>query len=86
MNGRTYKAMQAAGASNAAIQARVKLFLTRIPEELYDFGKDPDGLNNLAKSPEYRKQLLQFRKEMTDWMIKQNDPEQKKYQSFLKGK
>jgi N-sulfoglucosamine sulfohydrolase len=86
MGGRTFKAMKAAGASDAAIQARVQFFMKRVPEELYDFAKDPDGLNNLAKNPEYRTQLLQFRKEMNDWMTKENDPERAKYQSVLKGK
>ena len=86
MAGRTFKAMQAAAISDAAIQARVQHFLKRIPEELYDFAKDPDGLKNLATKPEHRAQLLQFRKEMTAWMIKQNDPEQAKYQSSLKAK
>jgi len=86
MAGRTFKAMKQAGASDAAIQARVQLFLKRVPEELYDFAKDPDGLHNLAENPEYHTQLLKFRKEMSAWMKKEDDPEQEKYLSFLVGK
>ena len=46
--GRTMKAMREAAQTSSRIADRVNLFLYRVPEELYDFERDPDGLNNLA--------------------------------------
>ena len=46
--GRTMKAMRATAADNPAVAKRVKLFLYREPQELYDYKADPDALGNLA--------------------------------------
>lgn len=48
MSGRSFKAMQEAAKTDPAIAARVKHYLFRWPEELYDYRKDPDALNNLV--------------------------------------
>ena len=40
--------MQRAGKKDPAIAERVRLFLQRTPEELFDYQSDPDALKNLA--------------------------------------
>jgi len=68
--GRTFKAMQADPGS----AARVKLFLYRVWEELYDFENDPDALVNLADDPRYRTELERLRGELEAWMVEHGDP------------
>lgn len=45
------------GADGGEIAARVELFEHRVLEEFYDFGKDPDGLNNLIDSPDHQEEI-----------------------------
>ena len=46
MTGRTFPAMQAAAATDSAVAARVRHFVYRTREELYDYARDPDALHN----------------------------------------
>ncbi len=71
--GRTFAAMQAA-ADDERIAARVKLFLNRVPEELYHFGNDPDALENLIDSPAHRDALQDLLTRLEDWLAATNDP------------
>ncbi len=73
-NGRTMKAMVAAGQNDKAIQARVDLFLKRVPEELYDYEKDPDALNNLIDDPNYKAELDRLRARLLKHMNGVRDP------------
>ncbi len=47
-----------------------KIFFSehRPDEELYDLDNDPDEINNLAKDPEYKKQLVRHRKMLAQWI------------------
>ena len=72
--GRTMKAMEAAAGSDAAVAARVELFLKRVPEELYDLEKDPDALKNLAGDPAHRETLEAMRRDLEAWMERTGDP------------
>jgi N-sulfoglucosamine sulfohydrolase len=49
-------------------------FGKRPAEELFDLSNDPDCLNNLAGKPEFKKPLAALRKQLTEELIKQNDP------------
>jgi arylsulfatase A-like enzyme len=49
-------------------------FGKRLAEELFDLSNDPDCLNNLAENPKYKKNLAALRKQLTEELIKQNDP------------
>lgn len=80
MNGRTFRAMRAAGQTNPAIAARVKLFQYRVKEELYDYEKDPAALKNLIDDPKYAKQLAAFRRKMRAKMRAVNDPALKTFE------
>jgi N-sulfoglucosamine sulfohydrolase len=72
--GRTMKAMVAAAKDDPAVAARVKLFLYRVPQELYDWRKDPDALHNLADDPAFAKDLKRLRGEMRQKMKELSDP------------
>lgn len=74
MSGLTYKAMQAAGATDAAIAGRVRMFDLRAPEELYDLRKDPDGLNNLIADPRYGAAAAAMRRLAAARMTATRDP------------
>ncbi len=73
-SGRTFRAMQAAAATDAGIAARVALFRHRVVEEFYDFERDPDALHNLADDPAYRGELDRLRGELEAWMVRTGDP------------
>jgi N-sulfoglucosamine sulfohydrolase len=73
--GLTFRAMKRAGMDDPAIAARVKLFQFRVKEELYDFEKDPNSLNNLADDPHFAKVLARMRGEMLEVLERIGDPE-----------
>jgi N-sulfoglucosamine sulfohydrolase len=73
-SGLTMNAMRAAAASDEKIAARVKHFLYRTPEELYDYSADPDARHNLAGDPKYAGQLAKYRKMMAAHMESTGDP------------
>ena len=66
--------MKKAGATDEAIAARVLFFNHRVIEELYDYEKDPDALNNLIDNPEYADVVERMRREMADHMEQSGDP------------
>lgn len=72
--GMTMKAMEAAAESNDAIAERVKLYRYRVLEELYNFKKDPNCLQNLIDDPEYQSIRKKFSFHMATYMKETNDP------------
>ncbi len=79
--GRSFIAMQAAAAEDAAIAARVELFLHRVPEELYDFAADPDALVNRIADPACVVERVRLQEAMEAWMEKTNDPALKAFRN-----
>jgi N-sulfoglucosamine sulfohydrolase len=73
-SGLTFKAMQAAGEKDAKIAERVKFFLYRTREELYDMEADPIELHNLAADEKYKSELDKMRGELLKMMTATNDP------------
>ncbi len=73
-SGRTMAAMRAAAEDSECIAARVRLFLYRVPEELYDFQDDPDALHNLIDEPHCASELQSLRSELSRWMEATSDP------------
>lgn len=60
---------------NARVGSRpAKDYLYRAGEELYEVGKDPDELRNLANSPAHRETLLAMRKQVHEWRKRTGDP------------
>jgi len=74
-NGLTMAAMKAAAGSDSSIAERVKLFLYRVPEELYDYEKDPDALNNLIGDPAHKERVADFRRQLAEHMKSTSDPQ-----------
>jgi N-sulfoglucosamine sulfohydrolase len=72
--GLTWKAMMKAANTDPAIAERVELFKHRVPEEFYDFRKDPDALHNLINDPAYSGLIQQFRDKMLKEMLVCKDP------------
>ena len=73
-SGRTMNAMRAAAGANGKIAARVKHFLYRAPEELYDYEDDPDALVNLINDPRHAKRLDALRRRLLDHLEATGDP------------
>ncbi|MGE3804884.1 MAG: sulfatase [Gemmataceae bacterium] len=82
-SGLTMNAMKQAAQKDEAIAARVKHFLYRSTEELYDYEKDPDALHNLIDDPAYRKERDRLRALMLEEMKKTEDPQLAAFQKVL---
>jgi N-sulfoglucosamine sulfohydrolase len=85
-SGRTWPAMRRAAATDPAIAARVKLFQYRVPEELYDYEKDPDALHNLVDDPQYAPVLQRQRQRMLEHLSSTEDPLLPSFRTLLEGK
>jgi N-sulfoglucosamine sulfohydrolase len=72
--GLTFNAMTAAAAANPEIAERVRFFLYRCPEELYDLRRDPQGLRNLAGDRRQAGILKKMRAQLGHWMSEKADP------------
>ncbi len=83
MSGLTYRAMEAAGEEDEELAERVHFFNYRVPEEFYDFAKDPDAKNNLINDPAYRDRIWQYRRRLLEFMESSQDPELEHYKAAL---
>jgi len=72
--GRTMDAMRAAAEVDPRTARRVELFLHRVPEELYDFRRDPDALANLIDEPSCASEAGGLRSALEEWMVESGDP------------
>ena len=86
MSGLTWKAMARAAENDPALAKRVKHYLYRTPFEFYDYGNDPDALNNLIGDEEHAKLENRYREELLKVMQKTKDHETDRYQKALKGR
>ncbi len=77
--GLTWKAMVQAAEKDSSIADRCEFFQKRVPEEFYDFEKDPDALHNLIDDPEYADLVEEFRNKLNEQMDKYKDPLLEKY-------
>lgn len=75
-SGLTFKAMKEAGETDPEIADRVALFEYRVPEEFFDFKKDPGALNNLIADPQYQHEIEKMRRLLEKQMMQTNDPAQ----------
>src|SRR6185503_5086498 len=48
----SYRRLQALARTDPKVAARLKLFDCRVPEEMFNYEKDPDALDNLIAKPE----------------------------------
>ena len=55
------------------MKERFNNWVYRAPEELYDYEKDPNALNNLIDDPSYSEILTELREKLLAQMIATND-------------
>lgn len=72
--GLTMAAMRTAAETDPAVAARVRMFLYRVPEELYDFEHDPHALHNLIDDPLQRAERDRLRRALYEAMTATRDP------------
>jgi len=71
--GLTFKAMQAKGETDPAVQARVDMFRHRVVEEFYDLKADPGCTKNLINSPGHAELVAAYQKHLRAWMVETGD-------------
>jgi N-sulfoglucosamine sulfohydrolase len=71
--GLTFAAMEEAGKTDPAMQARVEMFRHRVPQELYDLQKDPGCLKNLIQDPSQQAVAKKYQDRLRQWMIETHD-------------
>lgn len=72
--GLTMAAMRRAAQGDEGVASRVRHFLYRVPEELYDFERDPDALRNLVGDCECGYELRRMRRLLAAEMGRTRDP------------
>ena len=83
MSGLTWKAMAKAAQNDPALAKRVKHYLYRVPFEFYDYGTDPDALNNLIDDEEHAEWVDRYGAELLKVMKKTKDHETGRFQKAL---
>ena len=63
-----------AAAGDKTMQMRNQLLDHRVPEELFNYAKDPDALNNLIADPELSSVLNELQDKMVAVMTRSQDP------------
>ncbi len=74
MRGITFTAMRKAAKTDSGIAARLRMYVYRAKEELYDLRTDPNCLVNLAENPAYTDMLATQRGVLGNWMKDTVDP------------
>ena len=83
-SGLTFAAMVEAAKTDPAIAERVKLFVYRVPAELYKYADDPDALINLIGDPTYKNDLARLQNLLLNQMRQTNDPQLEAYEEHLR--
>ncbi len=83
MSGLTWKAMAKSAQNDPALAKRVKHYLYRAPFEFYDYGNDPDALNNLIDDGEHAEWVDRYGEELLKVMKKTKDHETSRFQKAL---
>lgn len=73
-SGRTFTAMKEAAVADSMVSDRLNMYLYRVPEELYDFKSDPDGLVNLIDEPDYQEKIGHMKSLLVKEMKRTGDP------------
>ncbi len=74
MSGFTFKTLQAAGATDPKIQARVDYYLHRRNEEFYDLEQDPTERRNVMGETTYAAEIKQMKATLLAEMKRTGDP------------
>ena len=74
MGGLTWRAMEAAAATNPTARARTEFYLHRVPEEFYDLAGDPCERTNLIDAPARQAEIESMRQDLLALMRRTGDP------------
>ncbi len=74
MAGLTWPAMTEAVTAHPEVAERVAFYLSRVPDELYALGDDPDGLTNLAQRPEHVDEFVALQDRLAGELARIRDP------------
>jgi N-sulfoglucosamine sulfohydrolase len=85
MAGRTFPAMRLAAETDTAIAARVRHFVYRTTEELYDYRRDPNALHNLIGTPGSQAIVTKYRELLLRHLRESADPQLPAFEHFLAG-
>jgi N-sulfoglucosamine sulfohydrolase len=85
MVGLTFPAMREAAPVNPDIAARVRHFVYRTKEELYDYSSDPYALHNLIDDGRHQKVVAAYRQVLLRHMKKSRDPQLHAFAAFIAG-
>ena len=69
----TYRTMKKLAPQDETIAARLALFERGVPEEFYDYERDPDALHNLIDDPQWQDEIARHRQLLHDWMVRTGD-------------
>ena len=69
----SYKIMKTLAMRNIEVKKRFDNWVFRTVEELYDYEKDPNALNNLINNPKYKGIVTELRKQLKTQMLQTND-------------
>jgi N-sulfoglucosamine sulfohydrolase len=86
MVGLTFPAMREAAARDAGIAARVRHFVYRTKEELYDYASDPDALHNLIDDGRHEAVAVKYRKILLRHLEESGDPQLGAFERFMNDK
>ena len=70
----TWESGKLAARKDERIAARMKAYLYRAAEELYDLASDPDELHNLAAEPAHAETAAALKGRLREWMERNGDP------------
>nr|MBI1229983.1 sulfatase-like hydrolase/transferase [Cytophagales bacterium] len=73
-SGRSFSAMKDAAIADSLVSERLAMYVYRVPEELYDFKSDPEGLVNLIGVPAYHEKIRELKSLLLKEMKRTKDP------------
>ena len=85
MSGLTWKAMVRASQVDEKLAARVRHFSLRTRFEFYDYGRDPDALNNLFGSGQHQSLVAEYRSRLDHVMRSTRDPAASRFTKSGRG-
>lgn len=72
-SGRTFKAMEEAALHDEQVAERLNMYVYRVPEELYYYQSDPNGLDNLIDDPDHKEAKKRLKNLLYQEMRKTGD-------------
>ncbi len=73
-SGRTFRAMREAAPYDEQVAERLDMYVYRVPEELYNYRSDPDGLVNLIDDPAHTEEKERLKNLLYQQMSRTGDP------------